>query len=538
MTSDTLVHPRIAPARRGRPSLVWAVPLIAALIGLSLVVQALWQRGPTITVTFASAEGIEPSKTKVKHKNVDIGDVTGVTLSADRARVVATIELVKDAAPFAVAGSRFWVVRPRLAGSGVSGLGTLLSGAYIGVDAGRGGERRTEFVGEEDPPVVPSDVPGRRFVLHAQDVGSLDMGSPVFFRRIEVGHVESLALDPDGHRITLGIFVKAPYDRFVTAGSRFWHASGVDLRMDAAGLKLETQSLASILLGGVAFESPASAVPAEVAAEGAHFTLAADHGEALKAPDGAPETVLLLFRQSIRGLSVGAPVDFRGVEIGRVRSLGVQYDPASGDFTAPVLVDVFPQRLGNVSDSFPDDAPRERRLAVLADLVRRGLRAQLRSGNLLTGQLYVALDVFPQAAAVAFDPGRTPVELPTVPGDLQEMQQQVQSILRKLDGLPIDTLGQDAHRTMMALETALRQVGGLAQRADRDTLPEIRHTLRDLRQTLEPLQLNLAGDSPLLQEVRQALRGVAEAVRSIKALADGLDRSPEALLRGRKESKP
>lgn len=536
MINNTISQPRIVRPSHGRPSLVWGIPVLAALIGLSLVVQALWQRGPTITVSFASAEGIEPGKTKVKYKNVDIGDVTGLTLSADRARVVATIELVKDAASFAATDSRFWVVRPRFAGSGVSGLGTLLSGAYIGVDAGRSDERRMTFVGEEDPPVVASDVPGRRFVLHAEDVGSLDMGSPVFFRRIQVGHVETLALDPDGHRITLGIFVKSPYDRFVTANSRFWHASGVDLRMDASGLKLETQSLATILMGGVAFENPETAAPTDVAATGTQFTLAADHSEALKAPDSVPETMILRFQQSIRGLSVGAPVDFRGVEVGRVRSLSVQYDPASGDFTAPVLIDVYPQRLGNVSDSFPESMPEERRLAVLADLVRRGLRAQLRSGNLLTGQLYVALDLFPQAAAAPFDPKRAPLELPTVPGDLQEMQQQLQSILRKLDKLPLDTLGQDAHRVMTALETTLSRLGGLAQRTDRDIMPEARQTLRELRQTLDAAQGVLAGDSPLQQDILQALRGMAEAARSVKAFADGLDRSPESLLRGKKET--
>lgn len=535
MTDNAIPSPVIDRPRRGKPSLVWIVPILAALVALGLVAQTLWRRGPTITVTFASAEGVEPGKTKVKFKNVDIGDVTGITLNADRTRVVATIDLVKEATPFAVAGSRFWVVRPRLAGSGVTGLGTLLSGAYIGVDGGHSRERRADFVGEEDPPVVPSDVPGRRFTLHTEDIGSLDMGSPVFFRRIQVGHVESLALELDGRRITLGVFIKSPYDRFVTDNSRFWHASGVDLRMDAEGLKLETQSLATILLGGVAFETPPSVGSTTPAAGGTQFELASNHGEALKSPDGAPETVLLYFRQSIRGLSVGAPVDFRGVEIGQVRSLGVQYDSASGEFIAPVLVDVYPQRLGNVSDTFAENTPKDRRVAVLANMVGRGLRAQLRSGNLLTGQLYVALDFFPQAAAAAFDPHRNPVELPTVPGDLQEMRQQVQNILDKLDKLPLESLAQDAHRTMVALETTLQQIGGLAQRVDHDALPEVRQATRELRKTLETLQGALAGNSPLQQDARQALRGLAETVRSVKTLVDGLERNPEALLRGRRD---
>lgn len=535
-TPSIPAEPRIIHRRRGRPSLVWGIPIAAALIGLALVMQHLAQRGPTITVSFASAEGIEPDKTKVKFKNVDIGDVKGVALTTDRKQVMVTIDLVKDAKSFAVEGSRFWVVRPRLAGSGISGLGTLLSGAYIAVDAGHGDKHVSDFVGEEEPPVVPSDVPGRRFVLHADDLGSLDMGSPVYYRRIQVGHVERFALDPEGRRIRLEIFVKSPYDRFVTPGSRFWHASGVDLRLDAAGVKLQTQSLATILMGGVAFETPVASGTETLAEEGREFNLAADRTEALKAPDGAPQTLVLRFRQSIRGLSVDAPVDFRGVEIGRVRSLEVLYDDARGEFTSPVVVDIYPQRLGQASGTFSKDASPQQRLAMLADLIRRGLRAQLRAGNLLTGQLYVALDFFPKAEAARLDPRSEPPELPTVPSDLQELQQQVQGILRKLDQIPFDTLGQDAHRVLTSLDATLKRLDILADRADREALPELNQTLRNLNKTLEVVENSMAGDAPLQQETLQALRGMSDAARSIKALTDSLERNPQSLLTGRKEN--
>ena len=496
---------------------------------MALVIQTLSKRGPTITVSFASAEGIEPGKTKVKFKNVDIGDVRTVTLTPDRSRVTVTIDLVKEAESFAVEGSRFWVVRPRFAGSGVSGLGTLLSGAYIAVDAGRSSSQVTEFAGEEEPPVVASDVPGRRFRLYAADLGSLDVGSPVFFRRIEVGHVEWFALDPDGNGLKLGIFIKAPYDRFITQDSRFWHASGVDLRLDASGVKVQTQSLATILMGGVAFETPGGIGQMPEAAEGSQFGLAADRAEALKAPDGAPQTLVLRFRQTIRGLTVGAPVDFRGVEIGQVRSIDVAYDRANGEFFSPVVVDIYPQRLGSASATFRADATPEEQLQLLGNLVRHGLRAQLRSGSLLTGQLYVALDFFPKADPVRFDARLDPPELPTVPSDLQEIQAQVQGILRKVEALPLETLGQDAHRVMTALEGTLKRLDTLAARADRETLPEVVQAVRDLRQTLKVLEGNMAGDAPLPQETRQALKGLSDAARSIKALTDSLERNPEEI---------
>lgn len=528
-----LPEPVVEPPRRWRFSMVWAIPLLAAVIGLSLVVQAIWQRGPTITVSFSSAEGIEPGKTKVKFKDVDIGDVKTVRLTPDRSHVVVTIELVKDARQLAVADSRFWVVRPRFAGAGISGLGTLLSGSYIGVDAGHSDDSRSDFAGLDAPPVVASDIPGHRFKLEAEDIGSLDVGSPVYFRRIEVGHVESFALEPDGHRIALGIFVKSPYDRFVTADSRFWHASGVDLRMDSGGVQLQTQSLASILMGGIAFETEGGAAAA--APDGTEFTLAADHAAAVKAPDGAPETVILRFRQSVRGLAVGAPVDFRGIEIGVVRSIGLKFDPAAGDFSAPVTVDIYPDRLAPQNGASVNK-DRAVRVALVADLVQRGLRAQLRTGSLLTGQLYVAMDFFPDAPAVHFDSRAQPLELPTVPSDLEELHQQVQSILRKLDKIPFDTLGEDAHRAMVSLNTSLKRVDTLVQRTDSDVLPEIRDSLKEMRRTMEATQSSLAEDSPLQQDARQALRGAAEATRSLKALTDSLNRHPESLVRGKKEN--
>ena len=527
-------EPVIHTPRRRLPSAVWAVPILAGVIGLSLVAQTLWKRGPMVVVTFSTAEGIEPGKTKVKYKNVNIGDVKGVRLARDRSRVEVTIALVKDAQQFAVTDSRFWVVRPRFAGAGISGLGTLLSGSYIGVDAGHSDDSQSEFTGLDDPPVVASDIPGRRFKLQAEDIGSLDVGSPVYFRRIEVGHVESFTLEPDGHHISLGIFLKSPYDHLVTTDSRFWHASGVDLRLDSGGVRLETQSLVTILMGGIAFEASSGGGSAPPAVDGSEFALAADHAMAMRTADSSsPESIVLRFKQSVRGLAVGAPVDFRGLEIGQVRSIGLSFNPSANDYSAPVTVDIYPDRLA-AKNSHPEADDRDHRIARLADLVQHGLRAQLRTGSLLTGQLYVALDFFPDASPVRLDTHADSLDFPTVPGDFEELHQQVQSILRKLDKIPFDSLGNDAHRAMVSLDNSLKAVETLMHRTDSDVLPEIRDSLREMHKTMETTQASMAADAPLQQDIRQALRGMTDATRSLKALTDGLDRHPESLVRGKK----
>ena len=289
------------------------------------------QRGPEIELSFKTAEGLEAGKTAVKYKDVQIGMVESLRLSRDRSHVRVKVQLNKDAAAFTAKDTRYWVVRPRLDTSGISGLGTLLSGAYIGVDAGSAEETADEFVGLEAPPIVTRDASGRQFLLHAKDVGSLDVGSPVYFRRIKVGQVAAYELDGDGKGVTLRVFVNAPYEKFVDANTRFWHASGIDMQVSASGLTLRTQALATILLGGIAFGTPdlgtSSSGPA--ALENTAFVLAQDEAAAMKQKDGSAETMLLLFNQSLRGLSPGAPVDFRGVVIGEVKSICLLYTSPS-----------------------------------------------------------------------------------------------------------------------------------------------------------------------------------------------------------------
>ncbi len=529
-----LSAPRVVRRRDWVPSLIWLIPIVAALVGLTLVAKLLTDRGPEITLLFKTAEGLEAGKTAVRYKDVQIGLVHAINLSQDRATVRVKVQLTKEASSFTAADTRFWVVRPRLDTSGISGLGTLLSGAYIGADAGVSEETARVFTGLEVPPVVTRDVSGREYLLRARDIGSLDIGSPVFFRRIKVGQVASYQLDGDGRGVTLRVFVASPYERFVGVNTRFWHASGLDVQLGAAGVTLRTQSLATILLGGVAFQAPDDEA-GPVAPDNTIFSLADDQASAMKPPDGPALALLLNFNQSLRGLGPGSPVDFRGVVIGEVKSIGVEFDRNGREFRMPVLVQVYPDRLRRQDelDRQSHTTHRER----LQLLIAKGLRAQLRTGNLLTGQNYVALDFFPKEKAVKVDIEKSPIELPTVPNSLDEIQSQVQEIAAKINKIPFEQLAADVRRSLATLDRTLSSAERVASGIDRDVTPQIAAALKDARKTLDTAGRTLAEDAPLQQDLRQTLQELSRAAGSIRVLTDYLERHPESLLRGKPDDR-
>ncbi|SAL64742.1 paraquat-inducible protein [Caballeronia arvi] len=526
-----LPEPVIEPRSRWLPSLVWVIPLVAALIGVILVVKTVSSRGPTITISFVSAEGLEPGKTKVKFKDVDIGTVKTITLSKDHSRVLVDVLLTKEATDFAVKDTRFWVVRPRVAASGVTGLSTLLSGAYIGVDAGKSTEDQTHFVGLEGPPGVTGDQKGHTFTLHGESLGSLDIGSPVYYRRVQVGQVVGFSLDKDGTGVTLQVFVNAPYDQYVGSNSRWWHASGVDLRLDSSGFTLNTQSLATVVLGGIAFQTPPNQQSGPQAQNNTTFRLAGDQADAMRDPDGQAVHVVMNFNQSLRGLSVGAPVDFRGIVLGQVTGIGVQYDPKSRSFRMPVTIDLYPDRLGKRAKQVLPEQGSPASQDMLQLLVNRGLRGQLRTGNLLTSQLYIALDFFPKAPTVKVNGTADPLEFPTVPNTLDELQLQIADIARKIDKIPFDEIGTN-------LNGSLKNANALFDRLDKEVMPEMKDTLTQAKNTFGEARSTLQQDSPLQSDVHQALQELTRTLQSLNSLADYLERHPESLVRGKSGDKP
>jgi paraquat-inducible protein B len=530
VAGEELPQPRVVRRRRWNISLVWLVPAVAIGIAASMLVRSIFLTGPRIEIDFKSAEGVEAGKTEVRYKEVVIGKVVSVGLRDDRERVGAVVQLDPSAARFAVEDTSFWVVKPRIGAGGVSGLGTLLSGAYIGTDAGVSTKSRSEFVGLEAPPLVLRGEPGAIFVLRASDLGSLDVGSPVFYKRTPVGRVVGYTLDAQHDELSLKIFVEAPFDKLVTLNSRFWNASGIDVTLNASGLTINTQTLTSVLAGGIAFEPPVDDARGAAAPANAVFTLFTDRRSALAPPDGIAVPIRMIFDQSVRGLAPGAVIDLLGVEIGRVRNIALQYDAKRKRFPAEVTAEIYPLRLGPVRLALLEDAGGASDATILQKLAAAGMRAQLRTGNLLTGQLYVALDFIPGPARDAPVGDDGVVRMPTAPGTLSELQPQIAEIVAKVSKVPFDEIGRDLRKTLGSASKAIDQLSPDAQK----TLAEVQRTLQRAQATFESLDRNVTDpNAPVQRNLADTLEELQRTSRALRVLSDYLQQHPESLLRGK-----
>jgi paraquat-inducible protein B len=537
---EALVHTRW----HSRVSLVWIVPVVAALIGGGIAVRAVLESGPTIRIRFQTAEGIEAGKTKIRYRNVEVGEVRAVTLAPDHHSVVAQADMVKGSDSLLARDTRFWVVVPRIGAGGVSGLGTLLSGPYVGMDIGHADQRSKTFRGLESPPVIASDQPGREYVLRGDTVGSVAAGSPVYFRHVRVGEITHSELDSDGRGVTVDVFVQSPYDRFVTADTRFWHASGVDVALGSGGLRVETESVATILMGGVSFETPLDSTNQPPIAANHSFRLAANREMAMRSPNERPVPYLMYFKGSLRGLSVGSPVEINGIEVGEVSAVSLEYDSAHVSYRYPVEVNVYPQRIW--AHYRPGtERPEVDRFGVYQDvdrsgvyqfverLIEHGLRAQLRTGSLLTGQQFVALDFFPRAPRATSDPSKSPMEVPTVSGGLDELTGALTDIAAKVNALPLERIAAHTDETLLALRQTLDSTNQLVERLQTQVAPEITGTLDEVRRALGDADATLSSEGPLQLRLQQTLRQLTRAAEALRSLADTLERHPEALIRGK-----
>jgi len=550
---DEVAQATVVSKKSSRISMVWIIPILAAVIAVGIAVERILTEGPTITILLKVADGIEAGKTDVKYKDVKIGQVTKVELAKDSDGVEVTAKMSKRVANLLVEDAKFWVVEPRVTLSGVSGLGTLLSGNYLGFAVGKSTKPQRTFTALEVPPIITGGQPGREFTLKAHDLGSLGIGSPIYYRRLQAGQVIAYDLAGDGDVVDVTIFVNAPYDRFVNPNTRFWNASGVDVSAGASGLSVRTEGLVALLAGGIAFDTPSFAPKAAPAAARTVFILNSDRATAMKQPDPIAAYYVLYFTESLRGLSVGAPVTLLGLPAGAVTSVGLDFNPSTKSIRGRAEVVFYPERLvarlqqsqAALGRTLLQNLP-ERHALTQYLVEQRGLRAQLRSGSLLTGQLYLALDFFPDAPKAKVDWSLDKPAFPVVASTLPDLEAKITNILAKLDELPLQAIGSDLSKALITLDQTLQSTDKLVVGLDGKTMPELSSTFTDLRAAiasangvLQDTDATLVGkDAPAQQELRDALQEITRAARSLRVLADYLERNPNSLVFGKSQEKP
>ncbi len=524
---ENAMMPEALVRARALPSIVWLVPMVAAFVGLYLAYWAWTQTGPTITIRFERAEGLEAGRTVLKYKDVKVGQVEAVGLDDDLSGVVVTASIVNDLEEYLTDETRFWVVRAQVSAGGVTGLETVFSGAYIAVDPSNKGQSAREFDGLEKPPVVTSDKPGKYFNLRAEELGSVEVGSPVYYRWLQVGRVAGYELSETGDSVDVQVFVEAPHDARVRSTTRFWNASGLDATIRADGLEIDTPSLASLVLGGIAFETPATVKEAGEVPEDMVFELYPNKQATKKRRSKGRSKYLLYFDESVAGLSAGSPVEFRGIPIGEVEDVDLALDPTSGEIRIPVVIEIETARLGL--------AKGQDELAYLQRQVERGLRARLATNNLLTGQRSVGFDFLDGAAPAQIRSAKPYPVLPTAGGGFDAITERVARIVEKVDSVPIESIGENLDQSLARLSEVLVEVQALAGTTNRDVLPGITASLDKLESTLDSADGLIAPDSALALELERLVGDLAEAARSIRLLSERLESHPEELLRGRRD---
>ncbi|NOR20632.1 MAG: MCE family protein [Xanthomonadales bacterium] len=528
---------------------VWVIPIIAALVGGWMVFQNLPEENAKIEVTFKSAAGLEAGKTQVKVRDIVVGKVTDVDFSKDLGVVNVEMEFEGICPEHITDKTRFWVIKPRIGAGGVSGLDTLLSGAYIEADPGEGGEPATKFTGMEEPGNYQLGNPGTKYRLEASTLGSLSRGSPIKYRDVAVGQVTRYKLAEDSVAVDIEIFIRAPYDKLVKKDTRFWNISGLEVEAGAEGFKLEMASIATLISGGIAFSAIDSSSGAQAEADSI-FTLYKHEGQQAVAEEVAFYVpIKLYFENGVKGLDAGAPVEYKGLRLGTVEKVTAELSEDKTDMTTIAAVRIEPDRLPEESNN--RGKSREFRTKLVHDflevLVNHGVRAQLKTGNLLTGKALIEFSKFPDAEP---DPVRYVNGLaifPTMPESLANIAEKVDGIttkinqiLAKIDAIPITEIGNNLATTTAKInKIPMEEIGN--NMADLTAKLEAIPTGKigkDLADTMESLQglidsLNAAKGGVLGVQTRRALAEITRAATALRGMAEYLERHPEALLKGK-----
>ena len=522
--NDEMIKEALWQEKKKGISTVWIVPIVALIIGGWLFFQSWSQQGPEIVINFKSAEGIEAGKTVIKYKDVVVGHVNKVTFTKDLKRVEVVAELQKNMKPFLSENTRFWVVQAQLGVDRVQGLDTLLSGVYIVMDPQKGEKRVREFQGLDQIPVVDSGEKGRTFILKADSIGSLSVGSPIYYKKLKAGSIASYKLDPDGKQVTIEAFIKSPFDQLLNDKTRFFNVSGISLSMNANGVDLQTESLVSVLMGGLAFENFVVHGIGKPIEENHTYKLYKDRKTAKEQHYSREIFFWVYTDDSVRGLSEGAPVEFKGVKIGEVVHYSLVGDANTAEFRIPILIKIEPERFDVIGNRHNGDSAH---IPIFEKLVQKGLRAQLQTGNLLTGEQFIDLNIYPDAPPAKIRHEYNIYVIPSVPTTMASLKTDFKTVMKRISAIPFEEIGAHLNSSMEKIDT--------------QTLPKVNQSfvefsklINDTNTLMNSARKNyLDANAEINRKMLKLLDEMTRTTKSIKHLTDYLERHPESLIKGK-----
>lgn len=551
--------------RAKRVSIVWLIPLLAIAIGVWLAWTTLSKQGPLITVSFESGEGLQAGQSLLKFKDITFGTVQSLNLAPDHQRVDVKVQTTRAAENLLTDRTIFWVVKPRLFAGNLSGLDTLVSGSYVAMLPGSdGGKSQTSFIGRNDPPVREANVPGRTFLLKANRIGSISLGSPVFFRDFSVGEVLGWDLGDMADHVTIHVFVRAPFDKYVVDETRFWNASGLSVKLGGAGVQVELESIKALLLGGIAFDTPVAVKAAEPVVAAAPsvadhlFPLFSDRDTANNASYKVSAQLVSYFPGSVRGIAPGSDVLIHGLVVGRVTSVELHYDPAKDTIVAPIRYEVEPERILGVGAKtiFPNMT------AAVNAMVMKGFRSSLQTTSLITGQQAVSIEVVPDAPpAVVTKDGDYFVMPTTSGGGFAGLQASAATLLDQVNTIPFTQIGDNLNGILKSFNSAtngpelkqavaelsgtLSAVQDVARKLDSGLTPtlkqlpalttELSRTIANTNKLVQSINTGYGDNTKFNRDVDRMLAQLNDTLRAVRSLADLLTRHPEALIKGRSD---
>lgn len=536
---------------------IWIIPIAAVLLGAWMVYHTYSTEGPEIRITFKTADGLEEGKTKIKYRNVEMGMVQKITLGDNLEGVTVVVKMRREALPLLVQDTRFWVVTAEIGGGGITGLETILKGAYIQLAPGESSSKSLDFRGLEDPPLTKVGADGIRLILVDEGASATKSGEPVLYRGFTVGRIESVTFEPLDGKFRHVIFIDAPYDVLVNSSIRFWEASGISISTGAGGLEVDTGSLESIILGGVAFETPPGLEPGGPVEDQTQFTLYPSFNKILEGPYKQRVYYVASFEGSVKGLKAGTPVRYRGIKVGAVKRVliaelvrAAELDPTIPKGGAiPVLFYLEPARL-----SLPDTKESLDFLrGVIENGATKGLRATIGGGTLLAGTKVIELDYFPDLPDATYGEFEGYQTIPSTVTGLSGIERKLSALLDKFNGLPLEQTVGSMNLVLTELNQTLKALHEILDNRNLRTVPgELQQTLEALRKILEDegireipeeikdtlaaAQFQLQGDSPQVYQLGRTLKEVESAARALREFLDLLEVKPESLIRGKSDT--